>query len=336
MIPIKNIYYMVLYAFEHIKNKSEIKDKDLENLKTVNDVVATIFLSEVTKIVKKGIIKKYNSIEEETNMIKGRINVKESMKLFNAKLNCTFDEFNANNKLNAVLKYTLNILIFLDNKYISNKARKLFHSFDDVEYKQFNLSDIYKIEFDRLSRDYEYAVKLAAFIISGSIPTDKVNKVKFIDILKNDEVMSNIFEKFLLNFYKIHTSYKVSGSKQIEWYLKPIDESDHSLIPKMKTDIELENSDVKIIMDAKYYRNAFTNQYECKKVSSSNMYQINTYLMHNRHVKKNLRGILIYPANGYSFKEKFQAEFGFTIEFATVDLNKDWKDIESELIKIIE
>ncbi len=335
MIPIKNIYYMLLYAFDQISNKSVISDKDLEKLHTINDVVSFIFLSEVSRIVKKGLIKQYIDVEENSYIIKGKIDVKNSLRLHNRKKKCTFDDYNFNNQLNSILKYTLNILVFASNDDIKRKARKLYIFFNEIQLVKYSFEDVKKIRFDRLSKDYEYAIKLASFIISCSIPDYKINKFKFIDFFENDEIMSIIFEKFLLNFYKIHTEYRVKGNRKIKWYLSPINISNTSKIPNMETDIEIEFDQTKIIIDAKYYKNAFTNRYGAQKHISTNMYQINTYLIHNINNYDNLRGILIYPSNGYSFNNQYHSSMGFTMEFYTVDLNNDWSHIEQELLNII-
>ena len=54
-IPIKNIYYLILYAFGAVKSKDTITTKDLEKSASFNDVLIKIFISEVEKIIRKRI-----------------------------------------------------------------------------------------------------------------------------------------------------------------------------------------------------------------------------------------------------------------------------------------
>jgi 5-methylcytosine-specific restriction enzyme subunit McrC len=103
----------------------------------------------------------------------------------------------------------------------------------------------------------------------------------------------------------------------------------------MRTDIEIViDKDTKILIDAKYYKNALSSRYEINKFISNNMYQINTYLEHNLNYK-NLRGILLYPSVGYYFDEKYIRKDKYTIEFRTIDLNMDWIHIEKQLLNTL-
>ncbi|PTJ79309.1 restriction endonuclease, partial [Staphylococcus kloosii] len=58
-IPIKNIYYIVLYAWDKIQNKKTFDDKGKENINSISEVLLDIFLSEVERLIKKGILKEY-------------------------------------------------------------------------------------------------------------------------------------------------------------------------------------------------------------------------------------------------------------------------------------
>ena len=58
-IPIRNIYYIVLYAFDQVKNKLNKSDKDLDEINNFNDVITMLFVEEVSGLVKKGLFRKY-------------------------------------------------------------------------------------------------------------------------------------------------------------------------------------------------------------------------------------------------------------------------------------
>ena len=334
-IPIKNVYYLVLYAFDQVKNKSDIVDKDFESIKDFDEVIVDLFIKEVNKIIKKGVYRDYNTSNDELSLIKGKIKINESSLLKNGKKVCEYDDFNSINQHNEILKFIVNRLLFTKglSKKLKSKLKTIYFTFNEIELKEFTVSDFRKVDFNKLNYNYEFPIKLASYIISNTIPSEDEGSYKFIDILKDEEQMNIIFEKFLLNFYRLNTDYRVKGSKMYSWYFNSYSD-DLNSIPKMKTDIELIKKDNKIIIDAKYYTDAFTNSYNTNKHRSGHMYQINAYLDHNVGIFKNLRGILIYPTNGYNFNEKFYNE-KFSIEFATVDLSLEWKDIEQRLIDIV-
>lgn len=337
-IPIKNIYYIVLYAFDKVKNLENIALKGNEDVKDFSSVIADLFYDEVKTISNSGTYRNYNNLTEDMMAIKGRINITQSLRHGGLKKNCTYDDYNGNNILNQVVKFALRILIFSNVLTDKQKLRikRLYFLFNDIELREFSYTDIAKIKFNKFNQNYSFAIALAGLIVLNYIPNEEDGKNQFIDILKNEETMSRLYESFLVKFYEVKTDYKTSGSKWYKWNLKPIDDSDISLVPSMETDIEIVKDDGKIIIDAKYYRNAFASRHECQKYQSTNMYQINSYLMHNKKKFSNLRGILLYPSNGYSFHNKYFSDEGYTIEFATVDLSKDWKEIEDTLLRIIE
>lgn len=336
-IPIENIYYMALYAWNKVNNKDFIVGRGMENINNINDVVIELFLLEIGKISKRGLYGEYIDNNYDIQYIKGKINIRESIYLIDPKMNCRYDEFNKDNKLNQILKTVLSRLYFtnlISNGY-KKRIRSLLLEFHEIHNINLEEKDFKLITYNRLNQDYRFSIELGYLIYKNSIPTENDNIYKFIEIDRDGETMSTIFEEFIRNFYKVHKDYKIR-SRSYDWDLEPIGNSNIGLIPRMNTDIEIERSEEKIIIDAKYYRDAFTNKYDNKKFISTHMYQITAYLRKNININetRKLRGILIYPSNGYEFHEKFISKEGYTIEFKTINLNNKWEKIEEELLSI--
>lgn len=334
-IPIKNIYYLILYAFDKVKNKDIIKDKDFENTSTVSDVIITLFLEEVSRIIKSGLFRNYSDVKEQSMFIRGKIDLIESLRSNTVSKVVVHDEFSPDNSLNKILKYTMNKIIMSNTeKRIRNKAKRLYYYFNEVPFVQYS-NDLYKqVLLNKMNNNYDFALKLSVFINRKIIPSDQTGNMKFLDILEDYETMSSIYEHFLRNFYRIHTNYKITAH-EYKWFLKPLEDSDIKLLPNMRTDIEVIIDDkTKIIIDAKFYKNAFSNRYDNEKLLSNNMYQMNAYLMHNLDYQ-DLRGILLYPSVNYNIKQKYKSDLGFNLEFRTIDLSKDWIDIHTNLLNII-
>lgn len=337
-IPIENIYYIALYAWNKIHNKDFISNMGMENINTVNDVVVELFLSELAKICKKGLYGEYVDDDFETEYLKGKINIRESIYLIDPKMSCRYDEFSRNNNVNQLLKAILNMLYFMKN--LNNDFKKRFRAllleFDQVENISLSESYFKLVNYNRLNQDYRFPIELGYLIYTNSIPTEDRNINEFIEVDRDEERMSSIFEEFIKNFYKIHTNYEIR-SRRYSWDIKPLGDSEMDFIPRMETDIEIERPKEKIIIDAKYYRNAFTSRFNNEKFISNHMYQISAYLRKNINIgeKRDLRGILLYPSNGYDFHEKFTSKEGYTIEFKTVNLNKKWYYIEEDLLSVL-
>ena len=335
-IPIKNIYYMVLYAWDKIDNKDLLNDKSIEKLQSSNEVIIELFLNEVSRLSKQGLYGEYNENTHNTKYIKGKIQIQDSIRLVKPNLICQYDEFSQNNILNQIIKTVLlRLSKFKDiNSNFKRKAKALLLEFNDIEEVLLSKDLLNRIHYNQLNKDYRFAIELGLFIYNSSIATEEYGRYKFIEIFKDEEKMSAIFESFIRNFYKIHSNYNVSRRKY-NWDLDPVNNSDINLLPIMETDIELTKGREKIIIDAKYYKDAFNYRFESKKFIPNHLYQISTYINRNKKVYENIRGILIYPSNGYRFHEKYISPENYYIEFKTLDLSKDWDFIENDLLGLI-
>ena len=264
------------------------------------------------------------------------VQIQESIKLIKPNLICQYDEFSQNNVLNQVIKTTLiRVSMLRDiNFNLKRKANSLLLEFNEIEEVLFSKDLLNNIYYNQLNKDYRFAIDLAVFIYNNSIPAEKYGSYKFIEIFKDEEKMSTIFESFIRNFYKIHSNYNVSR-KKYNWDLEPVDNSDINLLPIMETDIELIKEKEKIIIDAKYYKDAFNYRFESKKFIPNHLYQISAYMNKNKKLYENIRGILIYPSNGYKFHEKYVSPENYFIEFKSLDLSKDWDCIKNDLLDLI-
>lgn len=74
----------------------------------------------------------------------------------------------------------------------------------------------------------------------------------------DDQRMSHLYEKFILNYYiKEHPEIKASAP-QIDWL---IDEGLDFLLAKMQTDVTLEHENEILIIDAKFYSHNILQNY---------------------------------------------------------------------------
>ena len=59
MIPIKNIYYMLCYAWENILRQQDESHLDTEAFDNIYNLLSFILIREVSKIIKGGFVKGY-------------------------------------------------------------------------------------------------------------------------------------------------------------------------------------------------------------------------------------------------------------------------------------
>ena len=113
MIPIKNVYYMLSYAFR-VLNEQGYKSIETEEFHNVAELCAAILTKGVSLQLKRGLGKEYISETEALTSPRGKIDVTASIKdlsMIRGQLVCTYDDFSVNSYMNRVIKTTMELLL---------------------------------------------------------------------------------------------------------------------------------------------------------------------------------------------------------------------------------
>lgn len=237
-IPIENIYYMLCYAWNILEQDDKIIVGS-ERFDNIYNLLARIYINGTSNIVKKGLNKYYIVESENSRTIKGKIDISESIKLQtfnNNRAICTFEEFSDNIVLNQIVKVTINILLKYPNldKVYKDKLIILRRNFLHINDIQLSKNLFSQLKYNRNNLNYKMLMNISELIYNGLISNENGNDLIFADFLRDRE-MAKLFEKFVLNFYKLHldkSSYKVYSPK-ISWNLDReigIDEKNYYLI----------------------------------------------------------------------------------------------------------
>lgn len=337
-IPIDNIYYMLCYAWD----KLDYLDRNKVGILEENDVLnlfSRIFVNELNFIIKKGLYREYNSFEEESSIIKGKINLNKSITLILNKqnrLNCTYEELDFNITINRILKTT--IINLLKIKDLSNDNKKSLKNIL-IYFKSINNIILSKrlfnsIRYNTNNKAYKFIINICELINDNLLISENGEEADFYNFLEDERKMAYIFENFVRNFYKKELKIAKVYREDIKWALKG---ENLEYIPKMETDISIEFPNKKIIMDTKYYKKSLTTNYGKDKLISGNLYQLFAYLKNNetKSLKdKNSDGILLYPRVNKDLDLKYNIE-NHIIKICTVNLNMKWNNIENRLLEII-
>lgn len=334
-IPIKNIFYMLAYAFKELKLKhyQHVKAESFDN---IHDLFAEIISLGISLVLKQGLHREYINHQETLNTLRGKLDIQETIKekmRQTAKLSCEYDDFSCNNIFNQILKATMMLLIKHSHvsKKRKNTLRKLLLFFNEVETIDLKMVKWNTMRYDRNSRTYQMLHSICYFIVSDlllSTENGKVNSPIF-----SDENMALLFQRFILEYYrKKHPEFKARG-KQVEWNLDK-NEGKSQFLPAMNTDITLELADRKLIIDAKYYSNTLQENYGKKTFHSPHIYQIYAYVTNeDKHHEGNVDGMLLYARTekDSEISGTFKLEAGNTIRVKTLDLSQDFSNITEQL-----
>ncbi len=342
-IPIENIYYLLCYAWNKLDEKDRV-DVAIDDKTELLDLFAKVLINASRMLIKRGIDKSYIDYTSEIAGVKGKLAISQTLKsnlLFKQKTICTFDEFSANILSNQILVTTIYTLIRikgLDNE-LKAELRSLLRMFPGIEQIELKPLLFNQVKINRNNYFYGFIMNVCQIIYESTLPTEEKGAYKFADFTRDDKKMNQLFEAFVRNFYKIEQNKFKINNKIIDWQFSSNDTESLKYLPRMVTDITLENDNEKIIIDAKYYKDTMmVNRSGKEKIESANMYQLFSYLLNQQNQDPktiNATGILLYP----TIHEEYNLEFKYqdhNIQIRTVNLNTNWKHISSRLKQIIQ
>ena len=342
-IPIKNIYYMLCYAWNVLEKSDDIY-LGSEKFDNVYNLLARIYISGLSNLIKRGFNRYYNQENEAISTLKGKINISDSIKsqtFYNGSMICQFDEFSKDIKLNQIIKTTINILIkspHLDLD-LRNKLLKIRLHFSDIKTIAFSKMLFSSLRYNRNNYHYRMLINISELIYYGLITNEDNNDILFLDFVRDNQ-MAKLYEKFVLNFYKRHLDesiYKVYAPK-LSWNLDgEISDEELSLLPEMRTDIVIENkvANTQLIIDTKYYTQTLvsSNWTDIEKIRTAHLFQILAYV-NNSNFTGEIKGMLLYP----TIEKEINANYpilGKSIGIRTLNLNSEWEDISGRLLSFV-
>ena len=172
-ILINNIYHMLSYAFQTLKQET-YEDVAVESFDEMYNLLAAILSKGIGLQLKQGLYREYISHQEELTVMRGKINMPGTIKnklLHKQVLTCDFDELSENNTLNQILKTTVMLLLRngkVKAKYKDDLKKKMlyFSNVDSIEPTKIKWSSI---RFQRNNQTYRMLVSICQLIIEGML-----------------------------------------------------------------------------------------------------------------------------------------------------------------------
>ena len=331
-ILIKNIYYMLSYAFRVLQQK-EYQELETESFEHAKDLLAAILAKAVALQLKGGLLRDYIKMTDDLAGLRGKIRLRESIHhqiKKSKKLACEFDEYSENHLMNQILKTTMFHL--LSDKDVQDstkqKIKRSYLYFNEVGYIEPSSIKWKTLQYHRHNATYRMLMSICNFILKDLLLTTEEGTQKLAGFL-DDQSMARLFEKFLLEFYKKHYPQLRPEAKQIEW---DVDGNTHYL-PSMKTDIMLRDGNKKLIIDAKYYSRMMQHHYDNYSIHSANLYQIYAYVKNeDKNQTGKISGMLLYARTDEAVAPKSSYDMkGNIIHVRTLDLNTSFNSIKKQL-----
>ncbi|MGJ0358953.1 McrC family protein [Aliarcobacter cryaerophilus] len=203
---------ILIKMLKTLKN-SPFKNLSVANLKSSKiplfEIFISMFLEELTVLVRNGIKSDYISKEENLKFLKGKLKISEQIKyntIHKERFFVQYEEFISNRVENRIIKTTLQ---FLYNKSKLNKnqqrIREFLFVFDEIEISHNIKTDFSKIKLNRQMRDYEQVLLWCkTFLFENSFSPYKGNDIAFALLFD----MNLLFESFVYSYLKKSSNFQ--------------------------------------------------------------------------------------------------------------------------------
>ena len=346
----------ILQSIDYFKEKIFSNSK-IEIIDTsILELFIHLFIEEVEKIVKKGLIYKYVDKNENLNVFKGKLDINSHIKYnfsHKERFFMKFDEFSVNSLENIIIKLTIQKLkkVSINPKNKEN-LNKIGHYFENVSILENSIENLKCLTFNRMNDYYKNAIQWAKiFLDNQSSSIFSTNNGKMLSVLFP---MKTIFENYIANKLVNIIQKKISSELLIKIQdsfcsifsnisLNNI-EIDNNIL-RIRPDIVIKNKNTKeiFILDTKW---KVLNKLDEKfKISTEDIYQMLAYVKtYNDRNKNNYtckKAYLIYPAtnmsqNTFSSKDKLIFNTNdFELNICFVDLSSE-ENTEKSLINILD
>src|SRR5699024_645408 len=340
-ILIRNVYVMMAYAFRslHSRNLESVTSESFDHL---HDLLAEVLYRGVSTQIKRGLHHDYLPRTDTLTTVRGRIDVSRTAStrsMLRGQLVCQFDEYLPDTPHNRALKSVVALLIHRGEVQPSRRkalADLLPHlaSVKEIRPTGVRWGDL---NIHRANANYRMLLGICELIVKGLLPTQESGKSKLWSWI-NDEAMNRLYERFILQYFKVHHPELSPHARQIPWGLDPSQSTGTGQLPVMQTDVTLTNGYSELIIDAKYYRRSLqTGRGDKQTAHSHNLYQIATYVWNaNTRRDGSVSGLLLYARTIHEEQPDIDIVIhGNRIGVQTLDLNLPWEVLRSRLEDLI-
>ena len=185
MIPIRNVYYMLSYAFQILQEQgyNNISTEDFDNSA---ELCSAILSKGISLQLKRGLNKDYIEVKEPLSAIKGKIDISDSIKtrsIMKSQLVCSYDEFSENSYFNKILKTTVMLLLKADiSKSRKKELKNLMMFFSNVD--TLDVHDIHwHIRYNKNNQSYHLLLSICNLVVEGLLQTQQDGTSKLMNFI---------------------------------------------------------------------------------------------------------------------------------------------------------
>lgn len=332
-LEVKKIFIRMLRALRNSPFKSmQATSINVDKL-PIFEIFISMFISECFAVVKKGLKSGYETVEDNLNVCKGKIDFNNQLKynlVHKEKFYVRYDEFNNNLPENRLIKSTLQYL-FRFSTSSKNKAdlKTLLNIFENIDTSANVDADFEKCTKDRNSVQYGNILMWCKVFLKGKSFTSFAGSEVAYALLFP---MEKIFESYVAALTKKQLDsdkYEVSAQHAGKYLFDTPQK--FSLRPDIV--ITRKSDDAVFVFDTKW-KSLADNPNSNYGISQSDMYQVYAYQKKYNSVSV----ALLYPLSDKLSAEQeitYTSEDKVTVQIKFIDLTKPQECISETLGNIL-
>jgi 5-methylcytosine-specific restriction enzyme subunit McrC len=339
-IPIANLYYLLVYAWD-VLDEADAAEVGAADIDVPVDLFGRLLRNGIDHVLKRGLDRGYASFTESIPGVRGRLDIGQTVKTAShrsGRLVCAYDELTYDVLHNQILKSTLLRMIAIPDldRDLRIELRDLVRRFDEVSVIMLTLDAFKKVQLHANNRFYRLLMAVCRLLYRHVLPDPAGEGYRFMGF--SDEQMQTVFEAFVRNFLaREQTAYQVKRER-FRWQRVETSPEGLALLPTMETDVSLLNKQARVIVECKYYGKTLTKHphSEGGSLYSSHLYQVFAYLT-NLAASDGRKGgaVLLYPQTDGEIAIDYRV-LGSIIRVATIDLAASPAAIGKRLLSCID
>lgn len=210
----QNVLLNMLKVCKYIQVESISETQLKKRYQSILDVYFELYLIEVERLVKKGLIKKYRKNQSNQNALKGKLlfsqNIQQNL-VHKEHFYCEHQVYDKNHLLHQILLKGLLVLKTFANDSLKDKMNRLLYEFQDFENINIQKKHFDKIIINRKNYDYQKAVDIAKIIILNYSPSLNYGNDNLLTLLFD---MDALWEEYIFRILQKHKTDEIEVSFQ--------------------------------------------------------------------------------------------------------------------------
>lgn len=341
MIPIANLYYLLCYAWNRLDEKDFV---DVEALprQDLPNLLSRILINGVKRLLRQGVDRIYVAHTEDSLNPKGKIDVTDSLKrglLMRNAVACVVDERSHDVLHNRIIRTTMPRLASTAevDSGPRHELRLLERQLGDVSLIELRAEHFSRVQLHRNNSFYRFLLHVCELCFFALLADERQGEYRFREFLRDEGRMRKVFQDFVYNFYRIEQRDFAVKSERLDWDTSYVDRQAQALLPGMVTDVCLDSSSRKIVIECKFSPDVLQENWGKLTARSEHLYQLFAYLKNLERrggTHQHCEGLLLYPTTIHPIDFVFDTQ-GHTVRVVTLDLREAWGDIRVRLLTFL-